>query len=274
MTCCRNPVSDRLNGAFANWDDTRTKCTRCNMRNRDMQLSKVCPAPLAARNFAAVATLLVLVVLSGSLGCAGHTAQKQNTSFFTSGSKEADQRASQRMAKSEQLAGSGEGAGETKTKKSTGSGGSSGAAPGASEATEKTALYARLGGEVGISNIVNDALPRLLQDPRVNWDRKGVKRSGLFHHGPSVTWNATPQNVASLKQHLIEFLALASGGPAHYTGKEIKPGHAGMQISNPEFDAAVGDFKASLDSLKVPNADQKELLAIIESTRPEIVEER
>ena len=80
--------------------------------------------------------------------------------------------------------------------------------------------------------------------------------------------------MAVLKKLLIEFLALASGGPAQYTGKDMKPVHSGMQISNPEFDAAVGDVKASLDRLKVPNTDQKEFLAIIESTRPEIVEQR
>jgi hypothetical protein len=47
-----------------------------------------------------------------------------------------------------------------------------------------------------------------------------------------------------------------------------------MRINNPEFDAAVGDMKASLDRLKVPDAEQKELRAILESTRPQIVTER
>ena len=47
-----------------------------------------------------------------------------------------------------------------------------------------------------------------------------------------------------------------------------------MHISNPEFDAAVGDLKASLDVLKIPNKEQKELLAIVESTRPQIVTKR
>jgi hemoglobin len=215
--------------------------------------------------------LLALVAsLSLVMGCAGHTKSSKNDSFFTSGSKEADQRASQRMAKAEELAGTG-GAGGVKSSQKSSGGSESG---GPAKAAQKESLYTRLGGEMGISNIVTDVLPRLLQDPRVNWDRNGLKRTGLFHHGPSVTWNATPENVAALRKHLIEFLALATGGPSHYTGKQIKPGHAGMQISNPEFDAAVGDVKASLDKLKVPDAEQKELLAIIESTRPEIVEER
>ena len=34
---------------------------------------------------------------------------------------------------------------------------------------------------------------------------------------------------------------------------------------------SVGDLKATLDKLQIPNTEQKELLAIVESTRPQIV---
>jgi hemoglobin len=217
-------------------------------------------------------TLSLGVLLSS--GCRSGTSQTQQQDYFTSGSREADQRASQRMAKAEQLAGSGEGAGEKeKVTKSTGSG-SGGGTNAAVKSTEKTSLYERLGAQAGISNIVSDAMARLLQDPRVNWDRKEVKRGGLFHHNQNVTWSATPQNVGTMNLHMVQFLTLATGGPAQYQGKEMRPVHSGLHISNAEFDAAVGDFKATLDKLKVPNREQKELLAIIESTRPEIVEER
>jgi hemoglobin len=54
----------------------------------------------------------------------------------------------------------------------------------------------------------------------------------------------------------------------------MKAAHADMRIGNPEFDAAVGDLKASLDKLRIPDAEQKELLAVVESTRPQIVTER
>jgi hemoglobin len=204
-------------------------------------------------------------------GCGGGTTQKQNRNFFTSGSREADQRASQRMAKAEQLSGSGEGSGE-KEKKGKGARGGSGDAT--AVAPEKTSLFDRLGGEQGIDAIIEDFLPRVLQDPRVDWERKTVKRGGLFHHGPPVAWNPTPGNVEALKKHMAQFLSLATGGPPHYDGKEIKSAHAGMNIANPEFDAAVGDLKASLDKLKIANQEQKELLAIVESTRPQIVVER
>jgi hemoglobin len=205
------------------------------------------------------------------VGCGGGTAKKQNRDFFTSGSRDADQRASQRMARDEQLAGNGEGAGERGTKKATKSDG--GTNTGA-QVQGKLALFDRLGGEAGISNIVADFIPRALQDPRVNWDRKGVSRGGLLSGHKSVAWHETPDTVTLLQTHFVQFLALATGGPARYEGKDIKATHADMKITNPEFDAALGDLKASLDRLQVPNKEQKELLAIIESTRPQIVAER
>src|SRR5262249_24011310 len=109
---------------------------------------------------------------------------------------------------------------------------------------------------------------RLLQDPRVSWRREAVKSNGIFKRTKTQTSQATPDNVAALKKHMVQFLALATGGPAQYEGKEMKAAHANMQISNPEFEAAVGDIKASLDKLQVPNKEQKEFLAIIESARP------
>ena len=218
------------------------------------------------------------MVMALATGCGGAKAHNQSTDFFTSGRREADQRASQRMAKAEQLSGTGEGAGEKDVKKAEVGSNTNTTANGTNrpaQAEGKLSLFNRLGGEAGISNIVADFTPRALQDPRVNWDRKGVKQGGFsFHSGKSVTWDATPQNVKMLQTHLVQFLALATGGPAHYTGKEIKSAHADMHISNPEFDAVLGDLKASLDRLRIPNMEQKELLAIVESTRPLIVTER
>ena len=140
----------------------------------------------------------------------------------------------------------------------------------------KLALFDRLGGEHGITAIVEDFTPRVLQDPRVNWERKGVKR-GFFLFRKSdepAPWSATTVNMANLKKHLVQFLVLATGGPARYDGKELKSTHAGMRIGNPEFDAVLGDLKASLDRLKIPNKEQKELLSVVESTRPQVVTER
>ncbi|HZK80962.1 MAG TPA: group 1 truncated hemoglobin [Humisphaera sp.] len=208
------------------------------------------------------AAALVAAMLAA--GCGGAIGQKKDKDFFTSGSHEADQRADQRMAKSEQLAG-----GTTGTKTSDASAGK------AAQANDTKALYDRLGGGEGLVLIVDDFTPRILADPRVNFAREGVTRGGFsFHHWSSVTWNASPENIQQLKKHMVQFIALATGGPSVYDGKEMQSAHAGMHISNPEFDAAVGDLKATLDKLKIANKEQKELLSVIESTRPQIAEER
>jgi hemoglobin len=224
--------------------------------------------------------MLVSVALTVMIGCGtGKPGNKKKDDFFTSGSREADQRASQRMARDEQLAGSGEGAGEKGAKKAVPvkpgtDGTASGATNKPAQVEGKLALFDRLGGQPGISNIVADLTPRILQDPRVNWARNGVKRGGFLHRNQSVAWDPNAENVARLKRHLVQFISLATGGPARYDGKDMQAVHAGMHIGNPEFDAVIGDLKASLDKLQIPNKEQKELLAIIESTRPQVVTKR
>ncbi|MEA2711989.1 MAG: hemoglobin [Phycisphaerales bacterium] len=194
------------------------------------------------------------------IGCANHDAKNRPGDFFTSGSNEADQRAEQRIAKDQQL--KGEAAKDEK--------------PDANNKTPgKKPLYDRLGGEKGVAAIVDDFVTRVLADPRVNWERKGVTRGGLsLKRNESVAWDPNPQNVAKLKRHMGQFIALATGGPTVYDGRDMKEVHSGMHVSNPEFDAAIGDMKATLDKLQVATDEQKELLAILESTRPQIAEQR
>lgn len=214
--------------------------------------------------------ITVLFAASALIGCRSGKAEKQKDEFFTSGSREADQRASQRMAKDQQIAGP-----EKDVKKAKPNAGGTGSEPQAAQAEGKLTLFDRLGGEAGLTAIVDDFTARALEDPRVNWQRKNVKRGGIFRRDQTAAaWNPTPENTARLKTHLVQFLALATGGPAKYDGKDITAAHAGMRIGNPEFDAAIGDLKASLDRHKIPSKEQKELLAIIESTRPQIVTER
>jgi hemoglobin len=253
--------------------------------------------------------ILVLAIFFGiPAGCGTQKQSQQKNDFFTSGSKEADQRASQRMAKEEQLSGSGDGDSEKGAKKAVAVAANSGnstavastnrpsspTASGPSDETNppavqtqlttkaaqvegKLALFDRLGGEAGISAIVDDVTPRMLHDPRVNFERKGVKKS-LLSIGSSEDekpeWTASSGNVTNLKKHLVQFFVLATGGPSNYDGKEMTSAHAKLRIGNPEFDAALGDLKASLDRLQIPNKEQKELLSIVESTRPEIVSQR
>ena len=186
-------------------------------------------------------------------GCSSGQAS-HDRGFFTSGSREADQRDDQHMANNEQLQ-------DTDHKPVLGSD------------TQK-ALYDRLGGDTGVKVIVDEFVTRLLADPHVNFRRKASPRAAsAFIAGNRSKWTANDANIEQLKKHFRQFLALSTGGPSFYDGKEITQSHAGMHITNAEFDAAVGDLKATLDKIKIADKEQRELLAIIESTRTQIVED-
>lgn len=199
-----------------------------------------------------ITTRIVLIPLAALmlLGCAN--GEEKDRDYFTSGSRDADQRAEQRMAKVEQLRGGEEG-----------------------EAEIERTLYERLGGQQGLTAVVDDFVNRALADPRVNWERKGVRTGSLLPwRNDPVEWAPDARNVARMKKHIVQFLSLATGGPTQYEGREMKRVHQGLRISNAEFDATVGDLKATLDALGVPDQEQKELMSIVESTRPQVVEER
>lgn len=200
-------------------------------------------------------TLNVIAVMAVFAVCGCGSEEKKDRDFFTSGSRDADQRAEQRIAKVEQIRG--KSGGEDK--------------PG----DVKKPLFERLGGEKGVQAIVDDFVKRAIADPRVNWERKGITRGGIsIKRNKSVEWQATDANVEQMKKHIVQFISLSTGGPTHYDGKDMKGTHAGMHITNAEFDAAVGDLKASMDNLSLGTEEQKELLSIVESTRTQIVAER
>ena len=185
-------------------------------------------------------------------GCAEDKAKDRD--FHTSGSREADQRAEQRIAQVQQIRGEGEGSNKNPD-------------------SVKLSLYDRLGGQKGVQVLVNDFVNRAIADPRVNWERKGVSK-GVLGIGGSAEWKPTPANQEVLKKHIAQFIAVATGGQAVYDGKDMKAAHKGLNITNAEFDASIGDMKASLDAFNIPVAEQKELLAVLESTRLQVVEER
>lgn len=133
-------------------------------------------------------------------------------------------------------------------------------------------LYERLGGEQGIAKIVDEITERVIADPRVNFERRNV-RTG-FLGGKYDAWEPTTQNIERFKKHMVEFIGLAAGGPAQYTGRDLGTLHKDMRITNAEFDAMVGDIKVSMDRLGMRSNEKRDLLAIIETTRKQIVQEQ
>jgi hemoglobin len=75
-----------------------------------------------------------------------------------------------------------------------------------------------------------------------------------------------------LRQHFVDFLVSAAGGPAHYIGRDMRTIHAGMGISDADWQAFVAATRAMLQQLHVPERESGEVLALVETTKQEIVE--
>ena len=118
-------------------------------------------------------------------------------------------------------------------------------------------LYERLGGYDAISAVANDLLPRLQADARLSrfWQNRGA------------------YGVRREKHLLIDFLCSSAGGPLYYTGRDMKTSHQGMQIDGSDWTAFLGHLNATLDAFHVPQAERDEVVAFVQNTRPDIVEE-
>ncbi|MGH7453395.1 MAG: group I truncated hemoglobin, partial [bacterium] len=76
---------------------------------------------------------------------------------------------------------------------------------------------------------------------------------------------------AGLKFRVTALVCQVTGGPEKYTGRSMKDSHAHLNITEKEWQAMAADFKVTLDKFKVPNKEQGELIAIVESTKKDIV---
>ena len=131
-------------------------------------------------------------------------------------------------------------------------------------AQEKTAapatpsLYDRLGGLYPVSAVVDDFIDRVYANATLNAN-------------PNINRARNEMRKAGLKVHVANLVCMVTGGPCKYTGKDMKETHAGFHITQKEWDALLVDFRATLDKFKVPAAEQQELVAIVESTKADIV---
>jgi len=119
-------------------------------------------------------------------------------------------------------------------------------------------LYDRLGGVYSIATVVDDFIERLLvnatlnANPAINKARAAVPKAGL-------------------KFQVTALVCEVTGGPCKYTGRPMKAAHAHLNINEQQWQAMVADFRVTLDTFKVPQAEQQELIAIVGSTKADIV---
>ena len=123
---------------------------------------------------------------------------------------------------------------------------------------QKPPLYERLGGIYPIAVVVVEFIDLLLlndvlnANPAINTARAHVPRAGL-------------------KYQVTSLVCQATGGPCAYAGRDMKTAHAKLNISEAEWNAMAGDLVRVLNNHGVPKAEQDELLAVLGSTKGDIV---
>ena len=116
-------------------------------------------------------------------------------------------------------------------------------------------LYERIGGEAAVNAAVDVFYRKVLSDYRIN----------RFFEGVDMETQAAKQKA---------FLTMVFGGPANYTGEDMRNGHAHlvkMGLNDSHFDAVMEHLGGTMEELKVPPELIAEAAAIAESTRNDVL---
>ena len=119
-------------------------------------------------------------------------------------------------------------------------------------------LYHRLGGYDAIAAAIDDLLPRLTSDPQI----------GVYWRGKCL------DSMKKDRQLLVDFTCAATGGPASYLGRDMKTSHAGLGISESDWEVLMRHIVATLEDLGVAEMEKNEFVTLVQSVKDEIVERR
>lgn len=123
---------------------------------------------------------------------------------------------------------------------------------------ETKSLYQRLGGYDALAAVTDDFLGRLEKS----------KTLGRFFAGVS------DDSAIKLRQHVIDFLCMATGGPCKYGGRDMKVVHTGLEITEADWEENVKLLKETLAKFSVPQKEQDEVLAAVSGLKKDIVEKK
>ena len=121
----------------------------------------------------------------------------------------------------------------------------------ASYAGERS-LYDRIGGEKVVRAVTEDIWNNHSKNPIVN---------NRFANSDSTY----------VKQKVFEIISATTGGSYKYTGKDMLTTHAGMNISDMEFNAVVDDVLKAFEMHNVGQQERNEVLAILWSVKDQVV---
>ncbi len=118
-----------------------------------------------------------------------------------------------------------------------------------------TSLYESIGGQPAVDAAVDIFYRKVLSDDLI---------SGFF--------DDVDMERQAAKQKA--FLTYAFGGPAHYTGKDMRTAHAHLVargLNESHFQAVAGHLKSTLEELNVPKELIDQVMAIAASTHDDVL---
>lgn len=125
---------------------------------------------------------------------------------------------------------------------------------------DPNSLYARLGGFVPISMVVNTFAQKLTMNPIILGNKNVVNSF--------VKGNVTEAGIRFL---FTQQICAAAGGPYKYTGREMLEVHKNLGITEAQWEAGGKMLKEVFDMYKIPDKEQSELFNFVLATKKDIV---
>lgn len=118
--------------------------------------------------------------------------------------------------------------------------------------TDGTSLFDAFGGREGLVKIMDDVMPRWLNNPRTR---------PFFENSDQ----------ERIKLQLVEQFCVIMNGPCQYSGRTMAEAHRGMNVTEGAFYALVEELQLSLNANKVPFAAQNRLIAALAPMHRDII---
>jgi hemoglobin len=116
-------------------------------------------------------------------------------------------------------------------------------------------LYERLGGYDALAAVSDDFLGRLASDPQL----------GRFFIGLST------DSKVRVRQHIVDFLCVATAGPCKYTGRDMKTAHTGLNISEADWNQMVKLLGQTFAKFNVPEKERTDVVGALAGLKGDIV---
>jgi hemoglobin len=118
-----------------------------------------------------------------------------------------------------------------------------------------SSVYERIRHAGGLRRLVNNLYPRVLADPSL---------MRYFKH-------LDDERLKGLRWHMLTLLAVVTGGPSKYQGRDLHEAHAELHITGEAFDRVTWHLQRTLQDLEVREEDQRAILAAVRARRHEVV---